>query len=202
MSWVVVAVIAYLCGALPFSVWLGKLFLKVDIRRYGDGNPGTANVFRAGSKFLGVAALILDISKAAVPVGLSYFNLGIRGIPMVVIAIAPVLGHVFSPFLGFRGGKAIAPSLGVWIGLTMWKASLAGVIGVLVGIAFLNSSGWALMLGLAAILVSLMVWMPDPLLFTVWLLQSILLTWTHRSDLRHKPGLRPWIARYLTRAGK
>jgi glycerol-3-phosphate acyltransferase PlsY len=78
---------------------------------------------------------MLDISKAAIPVGLSYYNLGIRGIPMYLIAIAPILGHVFSPFLQFHGGKAIAASLGVWIGLTIWKASLVGVVGTILGIA-------------------------------------------------------------------
>ncbi len=108
MIWVPLVLIAFLCGSLPFSVWLGKLFLKVDVRQYGDGNPGAANVFRSGSKAVGLLALMLDVSKAAAPVGLSYYNLGIRGIPMYLIAIAPMLGHVFSPFLRFRGGKAIA----------------------------------------------------------------------------------------------
>ncbi len=59
----------------------------------------------------------------------------------ILIAIAPVLGHVFSPFLKFRGGKAIAVSLGVWIGLTIWKASLVGVTGTVIGIALMTSTG-------------------------------------------------------------
>jgi glycerol-3-phosphate acyltransferase PlsY len=131
MIWVALVLIAFLCGSIPFSVWLGKIFLGVDVRQFGDGNPGAANVFRSGSKVVGLLALILDVTKAAVPIGLSYFNLGVRGIPMFLIAIAPILGHIFSPFLGFHGGKALAVSLGVWIGLTIWKASLTGVIGAL-----------------------------------------------------------------------
>jgi glycerol-3-phosphate acyltransferase PlsY len=71
--------ISFLLGSLPFSVWLGKLFLRVDVRNVGDGNPGAANVFRSGSKAIGLLALLLDVSKAALPVGFSYYNLGLRG---------------------------------------------------------------------------------------------------------------------------
>lgn len=197
MNWVALVFIAFLCGSLPFSVWSGKLFLKVDVRQYGDGNPGAANVFRAGSKTIGLLALILDVAKAAAPVGLSYYNLGIRGIPMVLIAIAPVLGHVFSPFLGFRGGKAISPSLGVWIGLTIWKASLVGVLGTVIGITLMTSSAWAVMLGLVGILIALLVWLPEPLFLIVWVSETIILVWTHRGELKQKPRLRPWLIKRL-----
>jgi acyl phosphate:glycerol-3-phosphate acyltransferase len=202
MTWVVLVFIAYLCGSLPFSVWLGKIFLKVDVRRFGDGNPGAANVFRSGGKRVGLLALLLDVTKAAAPVGLSYFNLGIRGIPMFLIAIAPVLGHVFSPFLGFRGGKAISATLGVWIGLTLWKASLAGVIGVLIGIVLMTSSGWAVMLGMAGILAVLLIWIPDPLMLLVWTGLTLILIFTHRADLRESPLLRPWVTKRFNSARK
>jgi glycerol-3-phosphate acyltransferase PlsY len=189
---------AFVSGSFPFSAWLGKLLLGVDVRQYGDGNPGAANVFRSGSKSIGLLALILDVSKAAVPVGLSYYNMGIRGIPMYLIAIAPILGHVFSPFLRFHGGKAIAASLGVWIGLTVWKASLVGVVGTVLGIMLMTSSGWAVMLGLAMILLALLLWMPDPLLLMVWVSETLILGWTHRYDLRQKPVLRLWLTQRFT----
>jgi len=198
MNSIVMVFIAFVCGSFPFSVWLGKLLLGVDVRQYGDGNPGATNLIRAGSKSIGLLALLLDVSKAAIPVGLSYYNLGIRGIPMYLIAIAPILGHIFSPFLGFHGGKAIAVSLGVWIGLTTWKASLVGVIGTAVGIALISSSGWAVMLGLTMILLALLFWIPDPLLFSVWVSETLILAWTHRSDLRQRPVLRPWVTRRIT----
>jgi len=198
MTWLPLVFIAFFCGSIPFSVWLGKLFLRVDVRQYGDGNPGAANVFRSGSKVIGLLALILDIAKGAAPVGVAYFNLGIRGMPMYLIAIAPMLGHVFSPFLSFRGGKAIAVSLGVWIGLTIWKASLTGVIGTVLGIALMTSSGWAVMLGLVGILMTLLIWIPDPLLLFVWVSQTLILMWTHRSDLRQRPHLRPWLVKRLS----
>jgi glycerol-3-phosphate acyltransferase PlsY len=181
---------AFFCGSLPFSVWLGKALLGKDVRQYGDGNPGATNVFRAGNKIVGLLALMLDVSKAAIPVGLAYNNFHLPELPLFCVSIAPVLGHIVSPFLSFRGGKAVAPSLGVWIGLTMWKASLAGVLFVVIGILLFRVPGWAVMTGLSGIFFSLVIWMPDPLLFSVLAVQVVLLVWTHRHDLQMPPRLR------------
>jgi glycerol-3-phosphate acyltransferase PlsY len=165
----------------------------VDVRKYGDGNPGAVNTFRTGNKLVGVLTLALDISKAAAPVGLAYFNLGIRGADMALIALAPILGHAFSPFLRFRGGKALATALGVWIGLTIWKASLPAVVGAVIGIALFTPPGWSVMLALGVTLLVLLAWLPDPLLLAVWFGETLILAWTHRLDLRDGIHLRPWI---------
>jgi glycerol-3-phosphate acyltransferase PlsY len=191
--------LAFFCGSLPFSVWVGKAFLGQDVRQYGDGNPGAANVFRGGNKLAGLLALFLDVAKAAAPVGVAYFNLNVRGAAMFLIAIAPILGHAFSPFLRFRGGKAIATALGSWIGLTLWKASLPGVAGALVGIALFTPAGWSVMFAMAWILAALMVWLPSPLLLLVWAAETLILAWTHRADLRQGLHLRPWLARFFQR---
>lgn len=181
--------IAFLAGSLPISVWLGKIFLGKDIRQFGDGNPGATNVFRAGSPVLGVISLLLDVTKSAVPVGICYFNLGFRGAPMLLITSAPVLGHLFTPFLGFKGGKALAASLGVWIGLTIWQASLPAVIGVSVGILVLSSTGWAVIFAMLVILITLLAVVQVPLFYSVWLVQTLILAWTHRQDLSQTPKL-------------
>jgi glycerol-3-phosphate acyltransferase PlsY len=193
--------LAFVCGSLPFSVWTGKVLVGLDVRQLGDGNPGATNVFRSGNKLAGLLALILDITKAAAPVGLAYYNLDVRGAPMFLIAIAPILGHAFSPFLGFKGGKALATALGVWIGLTVWKASLPAVVAVVVGNALFTPPGWSVMFALAGLLVALLVWLPFPLLLLVWLAETLILAWTHRADLRRRPHLRLWLSRLLRRAG-
>lgn len=185
--------LAFLCGSLPFSVWLSRLFLRRDVRAIGDGNPGSANVYKAGGKTLALLVLLLDVAKAAAPVGLSYVNLGIRGAPMVLIAVAPLVGHAFSPFLRFRGGKALATALGMWIGLTLWKASLPALVGVGLGMALFTTVGWAVMVAQVCILAALLLWMPSPILLAAWALQAVLLAWTHRTDLRRAPRLRSWI---------
>ena len=64
---------AFVCGSLPFSVWVGRLALGKDIRAFGDGNPGATNVLRAGGKWLGAIAAVLDASKGFIPVGLATF---------------------------------------------------------------------------------------------------------------------------------
>ena len=202
MTWIALTFIAFLFGALPFSLWLGKLFLKMDVRQVGDGNPGAANVFKAGGSVVGLVALLLDVAKAALPVGLAYHNLGIRGIPMFLIAIAPVIGHVFSPFLGFKGGKGLASALGVWIGLTIWKVSLAALVGVLIGIALTAIPGWAVMLGLVAVLATLFLWLPDPIFLLVWVGETLILVWTHRADLRLRLKFRPWLVKIINIARK
>jgi glycerol-3-phosphate acyltransferase PlsY len=192
--------LAFLSGSLPFSIWISRLLLGVDIRQFGDGNPGAANAFRAGNKLVGTLALMLDISKAAAPVGVAYFNLGMRGLDMFLVAMAPLLGHAFSPFLRFRGGKAIAAALGVWIGLTLWKASLPAVVGALIGIALFTPPGWSVMCAMTGILMVLLIWLPDPLLLAVWLGETLLLSWTHRFDLRQGIHLRPWVAKFFARS--
>jgi hypothetical protein len=100
-------IVAFLLGALPLSVWVTHLAGK-DPRAVGDKNPGATNALKAGGKWVGLAALMLDISKAAAPVGLAYQILGLDGPWMVAIALAPSLGHAYSPFLRFQGGKALA----------------------------------------------------------------------------------------------
>jgi glycerol-3-phosphate acyltransferase PlsY len=192
-------ILAFFLGSLPFSVWLGKIATGKDVRQVGDGNPGATNVFRAGGKLTGLLALFLDIGKGALPVGMAYYMLDISGLAMLLIAIAPVLGHVFSPFLGFHGGKGIAVSFGVWIGLTMWKVSLPSLILLVITNALVTPAGWSVMLTLGGILVYLLVWLPDPLLLGVWLAQTLILAWAHRIDLRARLRPRPWLAKKLSK---
>lgn len=196
---VALVLLAFLCGSLPFSVWVGRLFLQVDVRSYGDGNPGAANAFRTGNRLVGVISLLLDISKAAFPVGLAYFNLGVRGLPMFLVAIAPLLGHIFSPFLRFKGGKGIATLLGAWIGLTLWQASLPAVIGAVLGISLFTPPVWSVMLGMAGILLVLTAWSPEPIFLAVWVMQLIIMVWTHRNDIRQGIHFRPWISTFINR---
>ncbi len=79
--------ISFLSGSLPFAVWLGRLKGK-DVRQVGDRNPGAINAFRAGGKWIGLAVLLLDVSKAAAPIGLAYYEFGWRGARLVPIALA------------------------------------------------------------------------------------------------------------------
>lgn len=194
--------IAFLAGSIPFSVLVGKVALGKDIRRYGDGNPGGTNVTRAGGKGWGAVAILLDGLKAAIPVWLAYWWIGIDGPWLLPVALAPVFGHAYSPFLGFRGGKAIASTAGVWLGLISWEAPLVMAIFLLLAYYLLDTDGWAALgmmagLGLYLLIRNGIFTAPypyfaptQPIFFLIWLGHVALLAWKHRGDLAHLPGLR------------
>lgn len=191
--------LAFLAGSLPFSPLLGRLVLGRDIRQYGDGNPGSTNVFKAGGRGLGVAALLLDAFKGAIPVGLAYWGAGLTGAAMVAVAVAPALGHAFSPFLQGRGGKGVATTFGVWAGLTGPEVPL--VLGCLLAICFLavENSGWALLLAWLGLLAHLLNYRPDVFWLAVWALHGLLLAWKYRADLAGRPRPRTGLAARLLR---
>lgn len=179
-------ILAFFAGALPLSVWVTRLAGK-DPRAFGDHNPGATNALKAGGKWIGLAALLLDVSKAVVPVGLAYQIFGLRGPEMLAVSLAPMLGHAYSPFLGFKGGKALATALGVWIGLTIWDVPLVALVGVAVWFILLKNSGWTVVLTLLGMAFYLFFARPEPLFFWVLGLQTLLLLWKHRADLRQNP---------------
>lgn len=174
---------AFLAGSLPFSVWIGRLAMGRDIRQFGDANPGATNVLRAGGRAWFLLALLLDISKAILPVGLAYQVAGLRGWPMVAIAIAPPLGHAISPFLGWRGGKAVAAVFGAWIGLTLWRVPLLGAVVLAILFILFRKSGWVVVLTSLIVLVYLLLFMADPLLLAVWAGHFAIFVWKHWSEL-------------------
>lgn len=130
---------AYLLGAIPWSVWLGRLFFRADPREQRDGNPGAANAFRTAGWRLGVAVLALDFLKAFIPVAVARWFVQAPGAELFWIALMPTLGHAFSVFLRFRGGRGIVVIFGVWAGLTLYLVPLAlGITAIGVTLLFKN----------------------------------------------------------------
>ncbi|PWH13315.1 MAG: hypothetical protein DDG58_14330 [Ardenticatenia bacterium] len=192
-------VIAFLWGSIPFAWLVGQLATGRDIRAYGDHNPGATNVLRASNWRWFAVALLLDYAKGALPVGIPYFLLDIRGWSVVPIAFAPVLGHAFSPWLRGRGGKTVATTFGVWSGLTLGAAPiiLAALFTTL--FALLASSGWTTciaMLGLGGF-VAMQYTRSAPELLAIWALNMALIGWRHRAELGQAPRLRTWIRRRI-----
>lgn len=104
-------IIAYLLGSIPSGVWIGKILYKKDIRDYGSGNTGATNTFRILGPKAGTVALIIDVLKGTVATLLPiWFGSDIH--PMF-IGVFAILGHVFSLYIKFKGGKAVATSAGV-----------------------------------------------------------------------------------------
>lgn len=170
---VIPVVLAYLSGALPWAVWLGRL-RGLDVRRVADRNPGAANAFRAGGWRLGAAVLALDFLKAFVPVLIARWGLPLDDATLFWVALMPTVGHAFSVFLGLRGGRALVTLFGVWAGLTLYQVPLVmGVAAIvaslvvknnelralavpaaaLVGLLLLDAPGWMFLLALAQTLI-------------------------------------------------
>lgn len=181
---------SFALGTLPFSVWVGKFVLGKDIRQFGDKNPGATNVLRAGGFLPFSLALMLDISKGALPLGLAVHIFGIEGWAILPIALGPPLGHSFSPFLNWRGGKAIAAAFGVWIGITLWTMPLISLLLLVVFALLITPSGWAVIFALLGMLLALLLWFDDPVLLGVWAGHFLLMTWNHRADLAKRPSFR------------
>jgi len=123
--------LAYLIGSIPVAYILGRLLKNIDIREHGSGNMGATNAFRVLGKGPGTAVLILDIIKGIIPVTFlaNVFGLG-DALSLVLIAVAAVAGHNWTIFLGFKGGKGMATSLGVLIGLAIQLSGLRIVLGL------------------------------------------------------------------------
>jgi glycerol-3-phosphate acyltransferase PlsY len=115
---------SYLLGAIPFGVLAGKLG-GVDVRSVGSGNVGTTNVWRALGPVAGLTVFALDVAKGAAGPLLGLLILG-KNAPWIIAlcALLAVLGHIFSVFLKFKGGKGIATGLGAMLGL-WWPGALA-----------------------------------------------------------------------------
>jgi len=142
LEWTGRLIIAFFIGAVPFGVIVSRMFYKRDLRASGSGNIGAANALRTLGKRGAIAVLLLDALKGAAPVLLTVPHYE----QAAAVGFAAVLGHCFSPFLAFRGGKGVATSLGVIFALA-WPAGLAFM---LVWIAFAIGLGYASVSSMAA----------------------------------------------------
>lgn len=110
MDILIIGIISYLMGSIPFGLILTKLFLNKDIREIGSGNIGATNVLRSGNKIIGYTTLIFDILKAVIPVifvKIYYTDF------LYLASLCAFLGHVFPAWLKFKGGKGVATYVGI-----------------------------------------------------------------------------------------
>ena len=110
MEYFITGIITYFLGSVPFGFILTKVFLKKDIRKIGSGNIGATNALRTGNKLIGYTTLILDISKAVIPV--LYIKVNFPDL-IYITSLCIFLGHVFPVWLRFKGGKGVASYVGI-----------------------------------------------------------------------------------------
>jgi len=136
MITILLMVIAYILGSVPNALWIGKVFKGIDIREHGSRNTGSTNAARVLGTKLGILTLILDVSKGLVPTLIAillrvdlFQNLTkILNFDYVLVGICAILGHVFSMFMNFKGGKAVATTLGVFLILVPKAILFAAIV--------------------------------------------------------------------------
>jgi len=126
----ILLLISYLLGSIPFSIIFGKLFKGIDVRRHGSGNPGGTNSLRFLGKKVGALIIFFDVLKGALIIILIRFEVfgNLELLHPLAYGLAASVGHAFSPFIKFKGGKAVGTTAGAYASYNL----LYGLIGVVV----------------------------------------------------------------------
>ncbi len=181
MTRILVVIIAYLIGSIPFGYLIVRGKIGADIRQTGSGGTGATNVSRRAGKVAGVITLVLDALKGSAAVLIAKMVTGNDWI-IAAAAIAVLVGHIFPVWLGFRGGKGVATGAGVFLVIAPAALLCAGF--VFLGVVLLTRY---VSLGsmLAAATIPLFVWVqnyPRPLLLAA-ILGALLIVFAHRGNI-------------------
>jgi glycerol-3-phosphate acyltransferase PlsY len=189
--------IGFLLGSIPFSWIIGKVALKKDIRNFCDGNPGATSVLKLGGWKVGLFALSLDLLKGVIPAYIANSIPSVSDLGIVPVALSPVAGHAFTPFLKFKGGKAIAATYGMWIGLTCFKGPI--ILGVALSVMrmLVKPYAWALLIAMVFLLFFLVAYYKDINLIFIWIGNFLILVYKHRRDIKQPLQLQSYPVNFL-----
>ncbi len=177
---------ALVISSIPFGLVFTSLFGLGDLRSIGSGNVGATNALRTGNKKVAILTLIFDMLKGAVPTGLSIYVYGLTDLTYLIGMIC-ILGHVFSFFLKFKGGKGIATALGVYLALN----PLVGFISIALWLVSLKVSKISSLSALISFVLTPLVsyglyyrGLSDIEMVLFSSLVMVLILWTHRSNIQ------------------
>lgn len=176
------AVASFLIGSIPFGYIIGVLFFKTDIRKSGSGNIGAMNAMRTIGKGGAVAVLLLDALKGFLPPFLVlHFDL-LPPYGAAVVAMAAVLGHCFSPWLGWKGGKGVATSFGAIFALCP-AAGLVAIGGWVAGALVSRYSSVGSMLASVLAAAALWYFTRDAWFTAYGIFAAVFIVYTHRENI-------------------
>jgi len=178
MDYLIIIVISYLLGSIPFGLLLTKLFLKKDIRNIGSGNIGATNVLRSGNKLVGYSTLLLDILKAILPVIYVKFNYPDF---IYISSLSVFLGHVFPIWLKFNGGKGVATYVGILFSINLIYGLVFGFTWIIFFL-FSKYSSLSSLFGSLSIPIYLFIINDDQIVFFIIML--VLIIYTHRENIK------------------
>ena len=183
-SFFLVILVGGFLGAIPFGVLITRLLGAEDPRKSGSGNIGATNVLRTSGWKSGVLTLLLDVLKGVAAILFARYVASRVSAPTLepIAALAAVLGHMYSPFTGFRGGKGVATGLGVFALLTPGPTALAALVFILV-VAVTRYVSLGSMLASAAVPLAGF-WMNYPtMVYTSSALISLFVIWKHQDNI-------------------
>ena len=128
---VLLILFSYLIGSIPTGYLIAKQVMHIDIRQHGSGNPGAANVYRIVGKWAGISTFLVDAIKGFVPVLLARHFCPDIYVIAIVCGVVAILGHMWTIYLKFRGGKGVATSAGVFFALAPIPTALAFAVFVI-----------------------------------------------------------------------
>jgi glycerol-3-phosphate acyltransferase PlsY len=185
---VLTVVISFLCGSIPTGYLITKKMYGIDIRTKGSGNIGSTNVKRIAGNKASIITQILDITKGVIPVLLGIYLSNITKLPVSVnaylsiIAISVILGHNYTPFLIFKGGKGVNTTIGAFI-LIAPVSILSGVAVYFILRMFTSIvSIRSILLGMTIPIVCIIMKLPVPIIFST-IAAAILIIFRHKSNL-------------------
>ena len=179
---ILLVLLGYLLGSLPFAVIVSKLYGLDDPRSHGSGNPGATNVLRTGSKSAALLTLLGDASKGWLAVWLAG-RLGGETLTVAIAGVAAFVGHVYPVFLKFRGGKGVATALGVLAG---WSGALAlvTIVAWVLTAALMRYSSLASLVAAMAAPIAAGFMIGSIEIVTAVTVMSALLIWRHRANIQ------------------
>jgi glycerol-3-phosphate acyltransferase PlsY len=175
-------VFAYLVGSIPTGLLLAKAFAGVDIREAGSGNIGATNVYRTLGRKVGLLTLVGDCLKGLIPVAAAY-ALGFTTPWIALIGLAAFLGHVYTVFLGFKGGKGVATALGVFLAVS--PLAVLGALAVFSLVLFKWRFVSLASISAAAVVPSLVALIDKrPEIVGMSIIIAALVIWKHRENIK------------------
>ena len=174
-----IGIISYFIGSIPFGFILTKIFLKKDLREIGSGNIGATNALRTGNKAIGYLTLILDISKAVVPV--IYVKIIYQDF-IYITSLCAFLGHVFPIWLKFKGGKGVAAYLGILFAINFYFG-IVFIVSWLITFFISKFSSLSSLVGSASIPIYLLILNQFEQIF-FFIILFVLIFFTHRENIK------------------
>ena len=191
MVTLIFSIIAFFSGAIPFSIIFTKILSGKDVREVGDNNPGAVNAWKTAGALIGMSVMFVEFLKAILPIWLAYQYFDISG--LVLVSAMAILGHSFSPFLKFKGGKALAVTAAMWLALFNVESAIVifGLLAIMYTIQ--KNDAWTVNLVHFGFFLYGMItnisnqYISNTQFMFLWIFASLMMIYNHKNELQSFP---------------